>query len=65
MNIKLSDKQKIIVSTSDDIFNVMRYILMRDNKIDRDKEHFWLVCLANNHMILNIELVSQGSVKAL
>jgi hypothetical protein len=42
----------------------MRQILLRDNKIDRDKEHFWIICLANNNLISNIELVSLGSVNA-
>ena len=64
MNVKLTDKHKIKVQDSDDIFEVMRHILLRDNKIDREKEHFWLVCLANNNLIVNIELVSLGSVNA-
>ena len=64
MNVKLTDKHKIKVQESDDIFEVMRHILLRDNKIDREKEHFWLVCLANNNLIVNIELVSLGSVNA-
>ncbi len=64
MNIKLTDKHKIKVKESDDIFEVMRHILLRDNKIDREKEHFWLICMANNNLIVNIELVSLGSVNA-
>jgi DNA repair protein RadC len=64
MNIRLTDKHKIKVSASDDIYEVMRHILLRDNKVDREKEHFWLICLANNNLISNIELVSLGSVDA-
>lgn len=64
MNIRLSDKHKKKVSSSIDLFEVMRHILLRDNKVDREKEHFWLICLANNNLILNIELVSLGSVNA-
>lgn len=64
MNVKLTDKHKIKVNGSDDIFQVMRHILLRDNKIDREKEHFWLICLAQNNLISNIELVSLGSVTA-
>ncbi len=64
MNVKLTDKHKIKVKESDDIFEVMRHILLRDNKIDREKEHFWLICMANNNLIVNIELVSLGSVNA-
>ncbi len=62
MNVRLTDNQKIKVTGSDDIFNVMRQILLRDNKVDREKEHFWIICLANNNLISNIELVSLGSV---
>ena len=64
MNIKLNDTQKIKVINSQDIYNIMQQILLRENKIDRDKEHFWLVCLANNNKILMIELISLGSVNA-
>jgi len=42
----------------------MQKILFRENKIDRDKEHFWLIGLNASNKILFIELVSMGSVKA-
>ena len=42
----------------------MQQILLRENKIGRNKEHFWLVCLASNNRILMIELISLGSVNA-
>lgn len=64
MNVKLNDKQKIKVINSDDIYRIMQQVLLRENKIDRDKEHFWLVCLAQNNKILMIELISLGSVNA-
>ena len=35
MTIKLTDKQKIKILNSDDIFNIMRDILLREEKIDR------------------------------
>jgi len=37
-------------------------ILRRENKIDRDKEHFWIIGLATSKKVLFIELVSIGSV---
>lgn len=64
MNIKLTQTQKIKVLNTEDLYRVMQGILLRENKIDRDKEHFWLVCLANNDRILMIELISLGSVNA-
>lgn len=62
MNIKLTESSKIKVNSSDDIYPVMQRILMRENKIDRDREHFWTISLNNAHKILNIELVSMGTV---
>jgi DNA repair protein RadC len=44
--------------------NVMQKILLRENKIDRDKEHFWVIGMNIASKILFIELVSLGSVKA-
>lgn len=64
MTIKLTSKQKIKVLNADDIFPTMQQILLHENRIDRNKEHFWLVCLAQNNRILMIELISLGSVKA-
>ena len=42
----------------------MQRILMRENKIDRNREHFWTISLDNAHKILNIELVSMGSINS-
>jgi DNA repair protein RadC len=63
MNIKLGIKQAISVSSSEDIYTIMQRILMRENRIDRNREHFWTISLDAAHRILNIELVSLGSVR--
>jgi DNA repair protein RadC len=42
----------------------MQDILLRENKIGRDKEHCWVVCLSSTHHILLIELISLGTAKA-
>ena len=42
----------------------MQRILMRENEIDRDREHFWVVGLSQNNTILFIELIGLGTVKA-
>ena len=39
----------------------MQQILLRENKIRRNQEHFWVVGLNNAHKILFIELVSLGA----
>jgi len=62
MQMELSEKEKIIILNSDDLFHVMRRILLRENKISREQEHFWVVCLNSINRLLNIELVSLGAI---
>lgn len=64
MNIKLTDKDKIKVNDPDDLYDIMQRILLRENKIDREKEHFWIVGMNQALVILYIELVSMGSVRS-
>ncbi len=64
MTIPLSAEQKIKLLNSDSVYSVMQEILLREEQIDREKEHFWMIGLATNNKILFIELVSLGSVKA-
>jgi DNA repair protein RadC len=64
MTISLSEEQKIKILNSDDVYSIMQDVLLREEKIDQEKEHFWMVGLAQNNRILYIELVSMGSVKA-
>lgn len=40
MNVKLTKTQKIKLTSSADIYKIMQQILLRENKIDRNKEHF-------------------------
>lgn len=62
MNIPLKKEQKVKVRCSYDIYLVMRQILLRESRTDRNREHFWTISLDNRNRILNIELVSMGSV---
>lgn len=64
MNIKLANKTKIQIQNAEDIYSVMQRILIREEKVDRGREHFWTISLDNANKILNIELVSMGSFKA-
>lgn len=61
MNVRLSKAQKIKVLNSLDVFLVMQQILLRENKLERGKEHFWVICLSNSNKILLIELTSLGT----
>ena len=61
MTIELPEEDKIKVVTADDLYGIMQKILLREEKIDQDREHCWVVSLARNKRILNIELISMGS----
>ena len=62
MNVRLTKEQKIQVLNSSDIYKVMQQVLLREHKIRRNQEHFWVVGLNNNNKILFIELVGLGAV---
>lgn len=62
MNVKLTQKERIQVTEPDALAKIMQRILLRENNIDREKEHFWIVGMNNAGTILHIELVSTGSV---
>ncbi len=62
MNVRLTDDQKIRIANSDQLYEIMQKILMRENYLGRQKEHFWTVSLNNANKILNIELSALGSL---
>lgn len=64
MNVAISKQEKIKVLNSDDVYGVMQKILLRENKIDRNKEHFWTIGLDIKNRILYIELISVGGTNA-
>jgi DNA repair protein RadC len=62
MNVELTKEQKIKILNSHDLYKVMQQVLLRENKIERDQEHVWAVCLNGSHKILAVELVSLGAI---
>ena len=64
MNVRLTKEQKIKIANGQDLYKVMREILLRENKLGRAREHFWVVALATNGYILAIELVALGRLNA-
>lgn len=62
MNLRLTKDQKIKVLNAHDIWLVMQQILLREDKIRRNQEHFWVVGLDNSNKILFIELIGLGAV---
>jgi DNA repair protein RadC len=61
MEIELDKNKKVKVAHPEDIYPIMREILLRENRIGRAQEHFWMVGLNQANKILYIELVSLGS----
>ena len=61
MNVRLTKEQKIKVLNSADIYKIMQQILLRENKIRRNQEHFWVVGLNHNNKILFVELIGLGA----
>lgn len=62
MEIKLRKKDKIKINNPEEIFKIMKQVLIRENKIRQNREHFWVIGLNNNNVILFIELISLGSL---
>ncbi|HET6996266.1 MAG TPA: JAB domain-containing protein [Chitinophagaceae bacterium] len=61
MTVRLSKEQKIRVINSEDVYKIMQQVLLRENKIRRAQEHFWIVGLDNKNKILFIELIALGA----
>ncbi len=62
MDIQLTEAERIKILNSDDLYSILQKILLRDNKIDQNREHFWVIGLETNNRLLFIELISLGSV---
>jgi DNA repair protein RadC len=60
MNVRLTKEQKIKIANSDDVYNIMQQVLLRENRISRKQEHFWIIGLDNKSRILFIELLALG-----
>ena len=61
MNVRLNKNQKIKILNSDDIFKILKQVLLRENKIRRSQEHFWVIGLDDSNKILFIELLGLGA----
>ena len=53
--------ETLTIHHSADIYEIMQLILKREKKLNKGKEHFWVIALNNANRILNVELVSTGS----
>lgn len=61
MNVRLTEAQKKTILNAHDVYSVMQQILLRQNKIRRAQEHFWVVGLKADNTILFVELIAIGA----
>ena len=62
MNVRLTQDQKVQITDSNRVYAIMQQILLRENKMGRNQEHFWVIGLDNQNTILFIELIGLGGV---
>jgi DNA repair protein RadC len=62
MNVRLPKEESKKVTSSKDVYAIMQKILMRQNKLHRQKEYFWVIGLNSGNDILYIELVAIGNL---
>ncbi|QIQ22183.1 JAB domain-containing protein [Zophobihabitans entericus] len=64
MDIKLAKNDKRYIESTDDVYGIMQRILLREDKIDIEKEHFWIIGMNQAGYILYIELIALGTYKS-
>jgi DNA repair protein RadC len=60
MKLKISI-EKIKIEHAADIYQIMQLVLKREEKVNKGREHFWVIALNNDNRIINLELISMGS----
>ena len=60
MDIKLTKHDE----GTDDVYSIMQRVLLRDNQINQEKEHLWMIGMNQAGYILYIELIALGSYKS-
>jgi len=63
MIIKISENKKEILRPAD-IYRILSDYLRSEDKVDRDKEHFWVFQLDCRNKIKLLELVSLGTLNS-
>jgi DNA repair protein RadC len=62
MNVRLPRNEDINIANSKDIARIMRKILLRQNRLRRKKEYFWVIGLSTANDIEYIELIAIGTL---
>ncbi len=66
MNVRLpKEHRNKPINFGESLYPVMQQILMREGKIRRAIEHFWVASLDSKNRLVNVELVNLGSVNRL
>lgn len=60
MNVKLTKTQRILIESSGDIARIMRQILLRENRVSRQREHLWTIGLSEEYKMQYVELIAFG-----
>lgn len=60
MNVKLTKTQRILIQSSEDIARIMRQILLRENRVSRQREHLWTIGLSEEYKMMYVELIAFG-----
>lgn len=64
MEIRLGKNDKRTIEGTNDVYGIMQRILLRENRIDQEKEHLWMIGMNEAGYILYIELVALGTFRA-
>lgn len=64
MKQELKDQQNLETLNTDDIYSVMKEVLLHEEEVDPKKEYFWMVGLDEDSRLQYFELISTGNVKA-
>lgn len=62
MKEKLSSAQKINITSSTHVFNLMQQVLFRKGKAARKSEYFWAIYLDLDNQVLSVELTALGTL---
>ncbi|WP_299548635.1 JAB domain-containing protein [Seonamhaeicola sp.] len=60
MNVRIPKDENIRIANTRDIARIMRKVLLRQHRLHRKKEYFWVIGLSARHDIEYIELLTIG-----
>jgi len=62
--IKVKGENKKSIHNPQELFEILQKVLLAENRIDQDKEHFWSIGVDTRNRIKYIELVSLGTLNS-